>query len=190
MFISKIINDYIDYPDIPLWSLILHSTLSSCTYPALCLHFTIAKSVASIINIIITIRISSTTKERCAFSENTRVSHLQVSRTAISGIFSLLESAVDRFRSECHEYSMLSSFVRRHSGDTREKVERTRIDFVAVRNCVYDDDDDDDGNVHRVHVCMRPDRALARKYAKRAYGKAPGGRHSYLGARESRLRLD
>lgn len=190
MFISKIINDYIDYPDIPLWSLILHSTLSSCTYPALCLHFTIAKSVASIINIIITIRISSTTKERCAFSENTRVSHLQVSRTAISGIFSLLESAVDRFRSECHEYSMLSSFVRRHSGDTREKVERTRIDFVAVRNCVYDDDDDDDGDVHRVHVCMRPDRALARKYAKRAYGKAPGGRHSYLGARESRLRLD
>lgn len=188
MFISKIINDYIDYPGIPLWSLILHSTLSSCTYPALCLHFTIAKSVASIINIIITIRISSTTKERCAFSENTRVSHLQVSRTAISGIFSLLESAVDRFRSECHE--MLSSFVRRHSGDTREKVERTRIDFVAVRNCVYDDDDDDDGDVHRVHVCMRPDRALARKYAKRAYGKAPGGRHSYLGARESRLRLD
>lgn len=190
MFISKIINDYIDYPGIPLWSLILHSTLSSCTYPALCLHFTIAKSVASIINIIITIRISSTTKERCAFSENTRVSHLPVSRTAISGIFSLLESAVDRFRSECHEYSMLSSFVRRHSGDTREKVERTRIDFVAVRNCVYDDDDDDDGDVHRVHVCMRPDRALARKYAKRAYGKAPGGRHSYLGARESRLRLD
>lgn len=85
---------------------------------------------------------------------------------------------------------MLSSFVRRHSGDTREKVERTRIDFVAVRNCVYDDDDDDDGDVHRVHVCMRPDRALARMYAKRAYGKAPGGRHSYLGARESRLRLD
>lgn len=188
MFIFKIINDYIDHPDIPLWSFILHSTLFSCTYPGLCLHFTIAKSVASIINSIITIRISWATKERCAFSENTRVNHLQASRTAISGIFSLLESAVDRFRSECHEYSMLSSFARRHSGDTREKVERTRIDFVAVRNCVHDDDDD--GDVHRVHVCMWPDRALARKYAKRAYGKAPGGRHSYLGARESRLRLD